>query len=55
MSELEKLVRRRMHEEYAKGASAEQISRVVREIFDSIDISADRRDDVSTQDSAGKH
>lgn len=39
MSDLEKLVRRRMQEEYAKGASAEEIAKVVREIFNSIDLS----------------
>ena len=38
MSDLEKLVRRRMQEEYAKGASAEEIARVVRDIFNSIDL-----------------
>ncbi len=39
MSDLEKLVRRRMQEEYAKGASAERIEQLVREIFNSIDLS----------------
>jgi hypothetical protein len=39
MSELEKLVRRRMQEEYAKGSSAEEIAKVVRDIFNSIDLS----------------
>ncbi|MBB3592600.1 hypothetical protein FHX08_002944 [Rhizobium sp. BK529] len=39
MSDLEKLVRRRMQEEYAKGASAEEIAKVVRDIFNSIDLS----------------
>ncbi len=42
MSELEKLVRRRMSEEYAKGASADQIVKVVREIFNSVDSSGER-------------
>ncbi|MFC5759790.1 MULTISPECIES: hypothetical protein [unclassified Rhizobium] len=39
MSDLEKLVRRRMQEEYARGASAEEIAKVVRGIFNSIDLS----------------
>ena len=39
MSELEKLVRRRMQEEYAKGSSATEIAKVVRDIFNSIDLS----------------
>lgn len=39
MSDLEMLVRRRMREEYAKGTSAEQISRLVQELFNSIDAS----------------
>lgn len=39
MSELEKLVRRRMQEEYAKGSSAKEITKVVRDIFNSIDLS----------------
>lgn len=39
MSELEKLVRCRMQEEYAKGSSAEHIAKVVRDIFNSIDLS----------------
>jgi hypothetical protein len=39
MSDLEKLVRRRMHEEYAKGSSAEEIAKVVRDIFNSTDLS----------------
>jgi hypothetical protein len=43
MSELEKLVRRRMSEEYAKGASAAQIVKVVREIFNSVDLFAERQ------------
>ena len=42
MSELEKIVRRRMMEEYARGASADEIARTVRDIFNSIDLS-DRR------------
>ena len=37
MSDLEKLVRRRMQEEYAKGSSAKEIAKVVRDIFNSID------------------
>jgi hypothetical protein len=39
MSDLEKLVRRRMQEEYAKGSSAEEIAKVVRDIFNSVDLS----------------
>ncbi|MBB3312925.1 hypothetical protein FHT78_004713 [Rhizobium sp. BK196] len=39
MSDLEKLVRRRMQEEYAKGSSAEEIAKVVRDIFNSTDLS----------------
>lgn len=39
MSDLEMLVRRRMQEEYAKGTSAERISRLVQDIFNSIDAS----------------
>ncbi|MBW9051841.1 hypothetical protein [Rhizobium mesosinicum] len=42
MSDLEKLVRRRMQEEYAKGSSAEEIAKVVRDIFNSTDLSAKR-------------
>lgn len=39
MSDLEMLVRRRMQEEYAKGTSAARISRLVQDIFNSIDAS----------------
>ena len=39
MSELEKLVRRRMQEEYTKGSSAEEITKVIRDIFNSVDLS----------------
>ncbi|MDR9776790.1 hypothetical protein RJJ65_29875 [Rhizobium hidalgonense] len=39
MSDLEKLVRRRMQEEYARGASAEEIAKVVRDIFNGTDLS----------------
>lgn len=42
MSDLEKLVRRRMQEEYAKGTSAEEIAKVVRDIFNSTDLSGSR-------------
>ncbi|MBY3136238.1 hypothetical protein [Rhizobium laguerreae] len=35
-------MRRRMQEEYAKGASAEDISKVVRDLFNSIDLSGNR-------------
>ena len=52
MSELEKHVRRRMQEEYAKGSSAEEIAKVVRDIFNSIDISGKWPDAVAT---AGRH
>lgn len=38
MSDLEKLVRRRMQEEYAKGSSSEEIAKVVRDIVNGIDI-----------------
>ncbi|WP_156667808.1 hypothetical protein [Rhizobium sp. WYCCWR10014] len=49
MSDLEKLVRRRMQEEYAKGASAEEIAKVVRDLFNSIDLSDNRFDAVAVQ------
>jgi hypothetical protein len=49
MSDLEKLVRRRMQEEYAKGASAEEITKVVRDLFNSIDLSGNRFDAVAVQ------
>jgi len=49
MSDLEKLVRRRMQEEYAKGASAEEIAKVVRDIFNSIDLPGDRFDAVAVR------
>ncbi|MBY5751605.1 hypothetical protein [Rhizobium leguminosarum] len=49
MSDLEKLVRRRMQEEYAKGASAEEISKVVRDLFNSIDLSGNRFDAVAVR------
>ncbi len=53
MSELEKLVRRRMQEEYAKGSSAEKIAQVVREIFDSIDTSGEPRHATAPATGAG--
>ncbi|WP_164986447.1 hypothetical protein [Rhizobium leguminosarum] len=49
MSDLEKLVRRRMQEEYAKGASAEEIAKVVRDLFNSIDLSGNRFDAVAVR------
>ncbi|WP_434712015.1 hypothetical protein [Rhizobium sp. YTUHZ045] len=36
-----------MQEEYAKGASAEEITKVVRDIFNSIDLSDNRSDVVA--------
>ncbi|WP_337267650.1 hypothetical protein [Oryzifoliimicrobium ureilyticus] len=39
MSEIEKLVRRRMEEEYAKGTSADRISQLVKELLNSLDMS----------------
>jgi hypothetical protein len=42
MSELEKLVRNRMSEEYAKGSSAEEISRTLRQVFNGVDPSVER-------------
>lgn len=41
MSELEQLVRRRMEEEYAKGTSAERISAIVADLFNSYDTTRD--------------
>ncbi|MBP2447539.1 MULTISPECIES: hypothetical protein [Rhizobium] len=49
MSDLEKLVRRRMQEEYAKGASAEEIAKVVRDLFNSIDLSGPSPDAVAVR------
>lgn len=49
MSDLEKLVRRRMQEERAKGASAEEIAKVVRDIFNSMDLSGNRFDAVAVR------
>ncbi|MBY5840804.1 hypothetical protein J3P71_03720 [Rhizobium leguminosarum] len=49
MSDLEKLVRRRMQEEYAKGASAEEIAKVVRDLFNSIDLLGNRFDAVAVR------
>ncbi|MGO8093846.1 hypothetical protein [Rhizobium leguminosarum] len=49
MSDLEKLVRRRMQEEYAKGASAEEIAKVVRDLFNSVDLSGNRFDAVAVR------
>ncbi|MBB6220440.1 hypothetical protein [Rhizobium leguminosarum] len=49
MSDLEKLVRRRMQEEYAKGASAEEIAKVVRDLFNSIDLSGSSPDAVAVR------
>ncbi|MBY3464031.1 hypothetical protein HFN80_08390 [Rhizobium laguerreae] len=42
-------MRRRMQEEYAKGASAEEIAKVVRDLFDSVDISGNRFDAVAVR------
>ncbi|WP_165505271.1 hypothetical protein [Rhizobium leguminosarum] len=42
-------MRRRMQEEYAKGASAEEISKVVRDLFNSIDLSGIRFDAVAVR------
>ena len=49
MSDLEKLVRRRMQEEFAKGASAEEIAKVVRDLFNSIDLSGSSPDAVAVR------
>ncbi|WP_280951830.1 hypothetical protein [Rhizobium chutanense] len=38
-----------MQEEYAKGASAEEITRVVRDIFNSIDLSDNGSDAVAVR------
>ncbi|MBY3096709.1 hypothetical protein [Rhizobium laguerreae] len=42
-------MRRRMQEEYAKGASAEEIAKVVRDLFNSVDISGNRFDAVAVR------
>ncbi|MBY3083558.1 hypothetical protein HFO63_04765 [Rhizobium laguerreae] len=42
-------MRRRMQEEYAKGASAEEIAKVVRGLFNSVDISGNRFDAVAVR------
>ncbi|MBY3119404.1 hypothetical protein HFO60_35020 [Rhizobium leguminosarum] len=42
-------MRRRMQEEYAKGASAEDISKVVRDLFNSVDLSGNRFDAVAVR------
>ncbi|WP_171049267.1 hypothetical protein [Rhizobium sp. MHM7A] len=52
MSDLEKFVRRRMQEEYAKGASAEEITKVVRDIFNSIDLSDNGSDAIAARAAA---
>ncbi|MBB4239045.1 hypothetical protein [Rhizobium esperanzae] len=52
MSDLEKLVRRRMQEEYARGASAEEIAKVVRDIFNSVDLSDNGSDAVALRAAA---
>ncbi|AGS20411.1 hypothetical protein REMIM1_CH00555 [Rhizobium etli bv. mimosae str. Mim1] len=54
MSDLEKLVRRRMQEEYAKGASAEEITKVVRDLLNSIDLSGDGSDAVAARATTGR-
>ncbi|API53398.1 hypothetical protein BMW22_18830 [Rhizobium leguminosarum] len=38
-----------MQEEYAKGASAEEIAKVVRDLFNSIDLSGNRFDAVAVR------
>ncbi|WP_274534063.1 MULTISPECIES: hypothetical protein [Rhizobium] len=38
-----------MQEEYAKGASAEEIAKVVRDLFNSIDLSGDGFDAVAVR------
>jgi hypothetical protein len=52
MSELEKLVRRRMQEEYAKGSSAEKIAQVVREIFENVHASGEQQHAGATEKGA---
>ncbi|NEH34323.1 hypothetical protein GR247_07595 [Rhizobium leguminosarum] len=42
-------MRRRMQEERAKGASAEEIAKVVRDIFNSMDLSGNRFDAVAVR------
>ncbi|NEI26299.1 hypothetical protein GR211_15395 [Rhizobium leguminosarum] len=42
-------MRRRMQEERAKGASAEEIAKVVRDIFNSMDPSGNRFDAVAVR------
>ncbi|MBX4946098.1 hypothetical protein [Rhizobium binae] len=54
MSDLEKLVRRRMQEEYAKGASAKEIAKVVRDLLNNIDLSDDGFDAVAVQGTADR-
>jgi hypothetical protein len=41
MSNLEKLVRRRMQEEYEKGTSAERISQLIRKMLNNTDIASE--------------
>ncbi|MBX5056263.1 hypothetical protein [Rhizobium lentis] len=45
-------MRRRMQEEYAKGASAEEITKVVRDIFNSTDLSDNESDAVAARAAA---
>ena len=49
MSDLEKLVRRRMQEERAKGTSAEEIAKIVRDIFNGIGLSGKSPDAVAVR------
>jgi hypothetical protein len=39
-----------MQEEYAKGASAKEVAKVVRDLFNSIDLSGNRFDAVAVRD-----
>ncbi|WET76167.1 MULTISPECIES: hypothetical protein [Rhizobium] len=43
-----------MQEEYAKGASAEEIAKVVRDLLNSIDLSGDGFDAVAVRATAGR-
>lgn len=54
MSDLEKLVRRRMQEEYARGASADEIAKVVRDLLNSIDLSGTGPDAVAARATTGR-
>ncbi|ANL45322.1 hypothetical protein AMC87_CH00588 [Rhizobium phaseoli] len=54
MSDLEKLVRRRMQEEYARGASADEIAKVVRDLLNSVDLSGTGPDAVAGRATTGR-